>query len=111
MTWWCINPLSRSFISVERGRGTDAIPAIAKVNHGDLEVLELDSIPHSQVAIPNEPDEKAMLEFEPQRTYAITDIKYYNGETRCKISPLRSVFHLGRGSCPTVPCRLLDIRL
>jgi hypothetical protein len=68
------------FISVERGRGTDAIPAIVKVNHGDLEVLELDGIPHSKVAIPNEPDEKAMLEFEPQRTYAITDIKYYNGE-------------------------------
>jgi len=68
------------FISVERGRGTDALPVIVKVNHGNLEVLELDSIPHSQVAIPNEPNAKAMLEFEPQRTYAITDIKYYNGE-------------------------------
>jgi hypothetical protein len=68
------------FISVERGRGTDAIPAIVKVNHGNLEVLELDSIPHSQVAIPDEPDEKAMLEFEPQRTYAITDVEYYKGE-------------------------------
>jgi hypothetical protein len=43
-------------------------------------VLELDGIAHSQVAIPNEPDEKAMLEFEPQRVYAITDVKYYNGE-------------------------------
>jgi hypothetical protein len=73
-------PSQQIFISVERGRGTDAIPAIVKVNHGNLEVLELDSIPHSQVAIPNEPDEKAMLEFEPQSVYAITDIKYYNGE-------------------------------
>jgi hypothetical protein len=68
------------FISVERGRGTDAVPAIVKINHGNLEVLELDRIPHSRVAIPNEPDQKAMLEFEPQRRYAITDVKYYKGE-------------------------------
>lgn len=73
-------PSQQIFISVERGRGTNAIPAIVKINHGNLEMLELDSIPHSQVAIPNEPDEKAMLEFEPQSTFAITDIKYYKGE-------------------------------
>jgi hypothetical protein len=57
-------PSKQIFPSVERGRGTDAIPAIVNVNHGNLEVLELDSIPHTQVAIPNEPDDKAMLEFE-----------------------------------------------
>jgi hypothetical protein len=68
------------FISVERGRGPRVDPAIVKVNRGKLEVLELDRIPHSQVAIPNEPDAKDMLEFEPQRIYAITDIKYYKGE-------------------------------
>jgi hypothetical protein len=68
------------FLSVERGRGPDALPAIVKVNHGNLEVLELGNIPHSKVSIPNEPDESAMLEFEPQRVYAITDVKYYNGE-------------------------------
>jgi hypothetical protein len=73
-------PSKQIFLSVERGRGADAIPAIVKVNHGNLEVLELDGIPHTQVAIPDEPDEKATLEFEPQRVYAITDIKYYNGE-------------------------------
>jgi hypothetical protein len=73
-------PSQQIFISVERGRGTDALPAIVKVNHGRLELLELDSIPHSQVSIPNEPDSKAMLEFEPQQVYAITDVKYYNGE-------------------------------
>lgn len=73
-------PSQQIFISVERGRGTNAIPAIVKVNHGRLEVLELDSISHSKVSIPNEPDEKAMLEFEPQRTFAITDVKYHNGE-------------------------------
>lgn len=73
-------PTEQIFLSVERGRSTDALPAIVKVNHGKLEVLDLDDIPHSQVGIPNEPDEKAMLEFEPQRTFAITDLKYYKGE-------------------------------
>lgn len=68
------------FLSVERGRGPDALPAIVKVNHGKLELMELDGIPHSQVALPNEPGPKDMLEFEPQRVYAITDIKYHQGE-------------------------------
>src|ERR1700740_375090 len=73
-------PTQQIFISVERGRSTDALPAIVKVNHGKLEVLELDHIPHSQVGIPNEPDPKAMLEFNTQRSFAITDVKYHNGE-------------------------------
>jgi hypothetical protein len=73
-------PSRQIFMSVERGRGPDAIPAIVKVNHGNLEVLELDGIAHTQAAIPNEPDQKAMLEFEPQRVYAITDVKYHDGE-------------------------------
>jgi hypothetical protein len=68
------------FISVERGRGPGAIPAIVKVNHGKLEVLDLEHLSHSQAAIPNEPTKDAMLEFEPQLVYAITDVKYYNGE-------------------------------
>src|SRR5580704_2209412 len=73
-------PTQQIFLSVERGRGTDAIPAVVKVNHGRLEILDLDSIPHSQMSIPNEPDSKATLEFDPQEMYAITDVKYYNGE-------------------------------
>src|ERR1700756_5827841 len=52
-------PSQQIFISVERGRSTDALPAIVKVNHGRLQVLDLDSIPHSQVGIPNEPDPEA----------------------------------------------------
>ena len=73
-------PSQQIFLSVERGRSTDALPAIVKVNHGQLEVLDLALIPHSQVAIPHEPDDKAMLEFDTQRSFAITDVKYYNGE-------------------------------
>lgn len=68
------------FMSVERGRGPDALPAIVKLNHGRLEVLELGNIAHSRVAIQDEPSSTAMLEFDPQRMYAITDVKYYNGE-------------------------------
>lgn len=73
-------PTEQIFLSVERGRSTDALPAIVKVNHGQLEVLDLDGIPHSRVGIPNEPDEKAMLEFDTQRSFAITDVKYHSGE-------------------------------
>jgi len=73
-------PSQQIFISVERGRSTDALPAILKVNHGELEVVDLGHIPHSQVGIPNEPDPKSMLEFDTQRSFAITDVKYYNGE-------------------------------
>jgi hypothetical protein len=73
-------PSRQIFMSVERGRGPGAIPAIVKVNHGKLELLELDRIPHTKIWIPNEPDRKAMLEFEPQQIFAITDVKYHNGE-------------------------------
>jgi hypothetical protein len=73
-------PTEQILFSVERGRGPDAIPAIVKVNHGELEILDLSGIPHSQASVPNEPSASAMLEFDPQRMYAITDIRYYNGE-------------------------------
>lgn len=73
-------PSQQIFISVERGRSTDALPAIAKVNRGELEIVDLSQIAHSQVGIPNEPDRKAMLEFDTQRSFAITDVKYYSGE-------------------------------
>jgi hypothetical protein len=73
-------PSQQIFISVERGRSTNALPAIVKVNHGELEMVDLGQIAHSQVGIPNEPDSKAMLEFDTQRSFAITDVKYYNGE-------------------------------
>ena len=73
-------PTQQVFLSVERGRGTDAIPAIIKVNHGQVEVLDLKELSHSQVSIPNEPDTNAMLEFDTQRSFAITDVKYYKGE-------------------------------
>jgi hypothetical protein len=73
-------PSQQVFMSVERGRSTGAIPAIVKLNHGELDVLDLSDIPHSQAAIPNEPDPAAMLEFDTQRSFAITDVKFHGGE-------------------------------
>lgn len=68
------------FLSVERGRSAGALPAIVRLNHGKLEALDLRSIPHTQVKLPNLPDNKAMMEFYTQRSFAITDVKYYKGE-------------------------------
>ena len=68
------------FLSVERGRSAGALPAIVKLNHGHLEVLDLRNVPHTQIGLGNVPDEKAMLEFATQRSFAITDVKYYKGE-------------------------------
>ena len=73
-------PTKQIFLSVERGRGPVVIPTIVKVNHGRLEVLQLDALSHSKASIPNEPADTARLEFEPQSVYAVTDVKYYNGE-------------------------------
>ena len=73
-------PSQQIFLSVERGLSTDAVGAIVKVNHGALELLDLSQIPHSQVAIPNVPEPQAMLEFGPQRVFAITDVGYHDGE-------------------------------
>jgi hypothetical protein len=73
-------PAQQIFLSVERGRGPDAIPALVKVNRGEPEIVDLSGISHSQVSLPNEPAASAMLEFDPQRMYAITDIQYYKRE-------------------------------
>jgi hypothetical protein len=73
-------PTQQILMSVERGRGPSAQPAIVKLNNGELEVLELEGIPHTQIGIPNGPSPDAMLEFDPPQMYAITDVKYHDGE-------------------------------
>ncbi len=73
-------PSAQILMSVERGRSTGALPAIVKLNHGVLEILKLADIPHSRVSIPDEPDPAAMLEFDTQRSFAITDVTYFRGE-------------------------------
>lgn len=73
-------PSQQVFMSVERGRSTGALPAIVKLNHGKLEIVDLSGIPHSVAALPNEPGQAAMLEFDTQRSFAITDVKFHAGE-------------------------------
>jgi hypothetical protein len=73
-------PSQQVFLSVERGRSSGALPAIIKLDHGRLAILDLRTIPHQQATLKNLPDPKAMLEFDAQRAYAITDVKYYQGE-------------------------------
>ncbi|MGI4730945.1 MAG: hypothetical protein ACRYFW_04250 [Janthinobacterium lividum] len=73
-------PSQQILLSVERGRSTDAVPVLARINHGEVELIDLSRVAHTQVTIPNEPDPAAMMEFYPQRQFAITDVKYHDGE-------------------------------
>ncbi len=73
-------PSQQIFLSVERGRSVGARPAIIKIDQGNVAIVDLSQVSHTSVSIPDLPDPKAMLEFEPQRTFAITDVKYFNGE-------------------------------
>ena len=63
------------------GEGPNAQPVIVKVNQNNFELLELDAIPHTSLAVENPPDESAKLQFgQSQRTLTITDITYWKGE-------------------------------
>lgn len=73
-------PSKQIFMSVQRGRGPDAIPVIVKVNDGRLEVLNLDKVPHSTIRIANVPGKETLEFHQRQRSLAITDITYYKGE-------------------------------
>lgn len=73
-------PTQQILLSVERGRSTNAMPVLAKVDRGEVKLIDLSRVPHSKVTIANEPDPSAMMEFYPQRQFAITDVKYHDGE-------------------------------
>ena len=73
-------PSQQILLSVERGRSVGALPAIVKIDHGRVAVIDLSRVPHSSMALPDLPDPDAMLEFGPQRVFAITDVKYHDGE-------------------------------
>jgi hypothetical protein len=73
-------PSKQIFMSVHRGSGPDAIPVIVKVNDGHLEVLDLDTLPHSKVRIADAPGEETLEFGQRERNLAITDITYYQGE-------------------------------
>jgi hypothetical protein len=73
-------PSKQIFLSVHRGRGPDAIPVIVKVNDGRLEVLDLDQLRHSVIGIADVPGRETLEFGQRERTLAITDITYYQGE-------------------------------
>lgn len=80
-----VNPISRNaYLSVSRGRGPDAAPAILKVTAGgDISVLKLNNIPHASAALPNAPKDEMTGQGRRRRNNrqsSITDLAYVAGK-------------------------------
>lgn len=68
------------FLSGQRGLGPDALPFVATVDKGVLTILDLPRLVVDAHVLQS-PVGDADLEFgQPARSYAITDIDYYDGE-------------------------------
>ncbi len=69
------------YLSVSRGRGDDATPAIVRVDgQGALSLVELDGVPYSKAAITNAPAKDAKSDRgRPLRPLTITDIAFHDG--------------------------------
>ncbi len=76
-----VNPLTkRAYISVSRGRGPEAMPAIVRVSGSKLEEVNLANIAHASVDLPNAPAADAKdRRGTSLRTEAITDLAYVDG--------------------------------
>lgn len=69
------------FLSVHRGRGPDAVPAIVTVDKsGALRLLDVAKRKHTSLAIPSVPTTETLEFGQLQREFAITDVTYYDGE-------------------------------
>ncbi|MEM7134196.1 MAG: hypothetical protein AAF702_48450 [Chloroflexota bacterium] len=79
-----VNPLSQNvYLAVHRGRSTDAIPVIVRIDRftSELSIVELESLNANHVEIPSAPDASTQLQAgQYERMMTITDIHYYNGE-------------------------------
>jgi hypothetical protein len=76
-----VHPTSHSaYMSVSRGSGrTD--PVVMKVDgHGTLSHVDLDNVRFSRAAIPNAPEQGAMVRRRPARSFTITDLSFVGGE-------------------------------
>jgi hypothetical protein len=75
-----VNPISKNiYISASRGKGPDAAPLIAKVNNaGEVSLLSLDNIRHSEVKLADTPAADPSARQDP-RMMTITDMKYVDG--------------------------------
>ncbi len=69
------------YLSVSRGRGDDAAPAVVKVDgKGGLSLVELDAVRYSKAVIANAPAKDAKTRRgRPMRLLTITDIAYHDG--------------------------------
>jgi hypothetical protein len=79
-----INPLSRNaYLAVSRGRGADATPVLVRAAAGGkIEVVALDKVKFSRVALPDPPADAMVGQGNRQRNprqESITDIGYLNG--------------------------------
>ena len=77
-----VHPKSRNiYLSVSRGRGDDAVPAIVKVDgKGSFSVVDLSQAPATRAEIANSPAADAMTQRgQPKRALTITDIAYAQG--------------------------------
>jgi hypothetical protein len=78
-----VNPISKNaYISVSRGRGTDAAAVIVKVDgSGQMTALPLDNVKHASVSLVDAPKAGASTGFfgGNARTQTITDIAFVNG--------------------------------
>ena len=75
-----INPESRNaFISVSRGRGGNAMPALVRVDGaGAIDVISLSDVAYTKLVLPNPPDADPGARRNP-RTQTITDMAYIDG--------------------------------
>jgi len=73
-----VNPNSgRAYLSISRGRGPDAEPAIARVDaSGDVEVLDLEDVRFAKAELPAVPDPSAERRGRSLRSQAITDLVF-----------------------------------
>jgi len=75
-----VHPASRNtFLSVMRGQGTAAQPALVRVDGaGALALVAMDTVTFTSVALPNPPQANPSARRDP-RTQSITDLAYANG--------------------------------
>ncbi len=104
-----VNPVSRTiYLSVQRGRGPEAIPVLLRIRHGNIEDLTLDNIRHSSVSLPNAPADTKDQRGNSKRSEAITDLAFVDGKVivagrsneECASTLRRSISRLPRPRLP-----------
>ena len=79
-----VNPDSGAiYVSVSRGRGPDAKPALIKINDGKIDLIPLDKIHFSKAGLVNAPEDKETGQGRRRRnrrTSSITDMAWAEGK-------------------------------